>query len=106
MNTALSGFWSIVGKEVTQIRRDPTTLVFALMIPIIQLIMFGFAIDQDVRHIPTAVVDLDRTRESRAYVQQVQNTADWIFLTDSADDYYHTFSAMFESLVKAVDESS
>ena len=39
-------------------------------------------------------------------IQQVQNTADWIFLTDSADDYYHSFSAMFESLVKAVDESS
>ncbi|KAI4658492.1 uncharacterized protein J4E92_006539 [Alternaria infectoria] len=39
-------------------------------------------------------------------VQQVENTADWIFLTDSADDYYHTFSAMFGELVKAVDGSS
>ncbi|KAI4921401.1 hypothetical protein J4E85_008746 [Alternaria conjuncta] len=39
-------------------------------------------------------------------VQQVENTADWVFLTDSADDYYHTFSAMFGDLVKAVDGSS
>ncbi|KAI4953745.1 hypothetical protein J4E91_002593 [Alternaria rosae] len=39
-------------------------------------------------------------------VQQVENTADWVFLTDSADDYYHTFSTMFGDLVKAVDGSS
>jgi hypothetical protein len=39
-------------------------------------------------------------------VQQAENTADWVFLTDIADNYYHSFSAMFGDLVRAVDGSS
>lgn len=71
---ALNGFGSVAAKEVLHIRRDPTTLVFALLIPLVQLILFGFAIDYDVRHVRTAVVDLDRSRESREYVATLQNT--------------------------------
>src|SRR5260221_12688263 len=74
MNAALYGFRSIVSKEFLHIAREPTTLVFALVIPIVQLILFGFALDFDVRHIPTLVVDLDRTRESRNYLAGLQNT--------------------------------
>jgi hypothetical protein len=39
-------------------------------------------------------------------VEQVEETADWVFLTNSTDDYYHTISPMFADLVKAVDASS
>jgi ABC-type multidrug transport system permease subunit len=74
MNSALYGFWSVARKELLHIRRDPTTLVFALMIPMLQLLLFGYAIDFDVRHIRTVVVDMDRTRESRAYVTSLHNT--------------------------------
>ncbi len=74
MNAALYGFRSIVSKEFLHIARDPTTLVFALVIPLVQLILFGFALDFDVRHIPTIVVDLDRTRESRNYLAGLENT--------------------------------
>src|SRR5581483_6933138 len=70
----LNGFWSIVLKEALHIRRDPTTLVFALLIPMVQMILFGYAIDFDVRHIRTMVVDMDRTRESRDYIASLQNT--------------------------------
>lgn len=70
----MRGFWQVAAKEVLHLRRDPTTLVIALMIPAIQLILFGFAIDFDIRHIPTAVVDLDRSRESRAYLDSLRNT--------------------------------
>jgi ABC-type multidrug transport system permease subunit len=56
------------------LRRDPATLVIALLIPIIQLTLFGFAIDFDVRHIATVVVDLDRSRESRGYIASLENT--------------------------------
>ena len=45
MKEALYGFRSIVGKEFLHILRDPTTLVFALFLPILQLILFGFALD-------------------------------------------------------------
>lgn len=55
-------------------RRDPASLVFAMLIPAFQIILFGFAIDFDVRHIDTVVVDMDRSRESRAYVSSLRNT--------------------------------
>lgn len=71
---AFRGFRQIALKELLHIRRDATTLFFALLIPIIQLSLFGFAIDFDVRHIRTAVVDLDRSRESREYIASLHNT--------------------------------
>lgn len=74
MNSALYGFWSIARKELLHIRRDPTTLVFALMIPLLQMTLFGFAVDYDVRHVRTVVVDMDRTRESRDYIAGLHNT--------------------------------
>lgn len=61
-------------KEVLHLRRDPTTLVFALIIPLVQLLLFGFAIDLDIRHVPMVVVDMDRSRESRAYIARLKNT--------------------------------
>jgi ABC-type multidrug transport system permease subunit len=70
----MRGFWSIAAKEFLHLRRDPTTLVIALMIPIIQLTIFGFAIDFDIRHIRTIVVDMDRSRESREYISKLQGT--------------------------------
>ncbi len=74
MNTAFYGFRSIIKKEFLHIFRDPTTLVIALLIPIVQLVLFGFALDFDVRHVRTAVVDMDKSRESREYIAGLQNT--------------------------------
>jgi ABC-type multidrug transport system permease subunit len=74
MRALLNGFSSVAAKELLHLRRDPTTLVIALMIPIIQLTLFGFAIDFDIRHIRTIVTDLDRSRESRAYLATLKNT--------------------------------
>lgn len=70
----MNGYMSILRKEIVHIRRDPTTLVFALMIPLLQLILFGFAIDFDVRYIPTVVADFDHSRESREYFDSLRNT--------------------------------
>lgn len=61
-------------KETLHIRRDISTAFFALLIPMMQLILFGFAIDFDVRQVATVVVDFDQSRESRDYVQSLQNT--------------------------------
>jgi len=74
MNGLLYGLRDIVIKETLHIRRDPATLVMALMLPLIQLILFGYALDFDVRHIRTAVVDYDHSRESRAYIDGLRNT--------------------------------
>lgn len=68
------GFASIARKETIHLRRDPATLVFALLIPLFELTLFGYAVNFDVRHVATVVVDLDRSRESRAYVDRLRNT--------------------------------
>jgi ABC transporter DrrB family efflux protein len=70
----LYGFASIARKEVLHLRRDPASLFFALVLPLFQLVLFGYAVNFDVRHIAAGVVDLDRSRESRAYVDRLRNT--------------------------------
>ncbi|HLJ54714.1 MAG TPA: ABC transporter permease [Chthonomonadaceae bacterium] len=74
MPSPLYGYRSVVVKETMHLRRDAATLFFALIVPVVQLLLYGYAIDFDVRHIPTAVVDMDRTRESREYLQRLHNT--------------------------------
>jgi ABC-2 type transport system permease protein len=58
----------MVAKEVRQLFRDPKTKRIIFAAPIIQLLAFGYAVNTDVRDVPTIVVDHDRTAESRALV--------------------------------------
>lgn len=69
----LRGLMAIMYKEILQIRRDPSTR-FVFLVPAVQTIIFGFAIDMDVQHIPTVVFDMDRTAMSRRLVEQMANT--------------------------------
>jgi len=57
----------IVRKELRQIRRDPRTLALLLAVPAFFLIMYGYALNFDVKHISLAVCDLDRTGASREF---------------------------------------
>ena len=65
----LRGLRAVVTKELRQVRRDPATLFLALLIPVVQLTIFGYAIDTEIRDIPTVVVDRSRTRSSRAFTE-------------------------------------
>lgn len=64
----------IVRKEVMHLFRDRMTLRIALLVPVLQFLIFGYAIDFDVRHITTVVVDKDNSRESRYYLQRLRAT--------------------------------
>ncbi|HRC13373.1 MAG TPA: ABC transporter permease [Dermatophilaceae bacterium] len=55
----------LIWKEFLQLRRDPLLLRLLFLMPIVQLIGFGYVVSVDVRNLPTAVVDLDRTSVSR-----------------------------------------
>ncbi len=68
------GFTSIVYKETIHIVRDPKTLFLMLLIPGIQLTVFGYAIDLDIKHIKTAVYNLDGREASRDLVDQFVNS--------------------------------
>ena len=68
------GFTSIFYKEVIQISRDPLTLALMMLVPMIQLMVFGYAINTDVRNIKTAVYNLDPGPQSRDLLQAFENT--------------------------------
>lgn len=60
--------FAIARKEWIQLRRDPRSLVLAFAMPVVLLLLFGYAITWDVRNIAMVVVDQDRTAQSRALV--------------------------------------
>jgi ABC-2 type transport system permease protein len=64
-------FLAIFVKEFRQIRRDPLSLGFLVLVPVVLLIMYGYALSFDVRHIRLAVLDEDRTQESREFLDSV-----------------------------------
>jgi ABC-2 type transport system permease protein len=69
--------WPMLWKEVVQLRRDRFTLAMMLGIPAMQLVLFGYAIRTEVRHLPTVVLDESRTPESRALVSVLRNTGNF-----------------------------
>lgn len=75
---SLSRWLGILVKEFLQLRRDRLTFGMIVGIPILQLMLFGFAINSDPRHLPTAVVMADPGPFARAYVAAMANS-----------DYFH-----------------
>src|SRR6266568_287439 len=74
MNTLFRGFTAILYKEFLVVLRDPLTLFFMLFPPVVEMIAFGYALDTDVKHMATLVLDEDRTTESRQLIEQFVNT--------------------------------
>jgi ABC-2 type transport system permease protein len=64
----------VMRKEFRQIRRDSRSLIFMIFLPAFLLIMFGFALNFDVKHIPLAVVDQDGSRASRELIDKFGTT--------------------------------
>jgi ABC-2 type transport system permease protein len=60
--------WAVVVKEVRQTVQDKRIMALIVIAPFLQLVLLGFAIDLDVDQVPTIVVDMDRSRESRRAV--------------------------------------
>ncbi len=65
---------AVLRKELLQLRRDRMTFAMVIMIPLIQLLLFGYAINTNLRHVPVAVVDQSQTELSRMLTQMVQAT--------------------------------
>ncbi|WP_172328821.1 ABC transporter permease [Mangrovicoccus sp. HB161399] len=65
---------AVLRKELLQLKRDRMTFGMIVMIPIIQLLLFGYAIETNLRHIPAALVDQAQSGLSRALVQMVEAT--------------------------------
>lgn len=74
MKNPFRGFSAILYKEFLVVLRDPLTLFFMLFPPLIEMIAFGYALDNDVKHMATVVLNEDRTVESRQIIDRFVNT--------------------------------
>jgi ABC-2 type transport system permease protein len=81
---SLSRLLALIRKEFIQIRRDPRTLVLVIVIPIMQMFLLGYAATNDVRNVPLAVLDRDRTPQARALLDAYK-AADYFRLAYEVD---------------------
>jgi ABC-type multidrug transport system permease subunit len=71
---SLRGFDAVVYKELRQIMRSPSTLVLAILIPSLQMVLLGYAINTTVEHVPSAVYRGDRGRAAQAFLDALSGS--------------------------------
>lgn len=65
--------WAVLRKEFVQLKRDRLTLAMLVGIPLIQLILFGYAINGDPKHLPTVIASVDQGPLSRSVIRAIEN---------------------------------
>jgi len=83
---ALGRILAIVRKEFIQIRRDRRTLIMTLLMPIIQMVLLGYAAHSDVKNVPLAVLDQSRTPQSRALLDAFRATGYFVISYEAASE--------------------
>jgi len=83
---SFSRWLGIVAKEFIQLKRDRLTFAMIVGIPVIQLVLFGFAINSDPKHLPTALVDHDRSEFARSILKALENTDYFRFVGEAATE--------------------
>src|SRR5258705_12198316 len=74
MRRPFRGLGAILFKEFISVLRDPMTLFFMLFPPLVEMIAFGYALDNDVKHMAMVVLNEDHTVESRRLIENFVNT--------------------------------
>ncbi|MFD2370496.1 ABC transporter permease [Brevibacillus sp. GCM10020057] len=87
-------YWSVVKKEVIQIKRDRPSLGIALVMPLMMLFLFGYAVNTDVNDIKMVVWDQSATADSRELVDQFVNTR--VFAVTAHASGYDAIEAMLD----------
>ena len=87
--------WALLAKEFIQMRRDRVTFAMMLGIPLIQLVLFGFAINSDPKGLPAALVTTSQDRYTRAMVSAMEATGYYRF------DHVAASAAEAEALMAA-----
>jgi len=77
---SVSRWWSIVRKEFLQLHRDRVTFAMIVGIPIIQMALFGYAINTDPKHLDTAIINADNTNITRSFVWAMKNSGYFNFV--------------------------
>ncbi|MEP9367740.1 ABC transporter permease [Xanthobacter sp. VNH20] len=77
---------AMVRKEFIQLRRDRVTFATMIMIPLLQLVLFGYAINTTPRHLPTAVFSHENNEVTRAILAALRNTAFFEFTREARNE--------------------
>jgi len=79
---SFSRLWGIVLKEFLQLRRDRITFGMIVGMPIVQLVLFGYAINTDPKHLPTAVVISEQSEFTRSYLAAMKTSGYFEFVSE------------------------
>jgi ABC-2 type transport system permease protein len=96
---------ALTWKEFLQLKRDPMTLKIVAAVPVLQLLIFGYAINYDVKHLSTVVLDESRSFESRELVAKMV-ASEYFSLAgrvDSLDQLRHTIDSGHASVGLVID---
>jgi ABC-2 type transport system permease protein len=83
---SVTRWWGIVLKEFLQLRRDRITFAMVVGMPIIMLILFGFAINTDPRNLRTAVLRGDQSEFTRSYLAAMRNSGYFAFVSELSSE--------------------
>ena len=83
---SLTRLTTISHKEFLQLRRDRLTFGMIIGIPIVQLMLFGYAINTDPKHLRTAVIEADRSEFTRSYLAAMKTTGYFDFVRELPDE--------------------
>ena len=97
---SLRHIWAVTRKEFNHILRDRTTLVLVLFTPTLILLLMAYALTVDLKHIPIAVLDYDRSQTSQTFIQQITAGQD-LDLYASATSMDEINSMMLHGQIKA-----
>ncbi len=93
--------YAVLRKELKQLSRDKMTFGMVIMIPLVQLLLFGYAINTDARHIPTGLVNLSHSSESRALISDLEASQS-IDFQQQYSDIHSAQQAIVKGEVRAV----
>src|SRR5271157_385851 len=91
---------AIAFKEVIQILRDRRTLTLLIIMPIMQLMIYGYGINTDVKHLPTYVYDQDRSYLSRRLINAFTQS-DYFTVKVQATSLSEAYSALDKGLAQS-----
>ena len=63
--------WAVFRKEFIHIRRDPSSLIQIILMPVMLLLLYGYALTFDIKHVPTVVWDMDGSAEARLFLDRL-----------------------------------
>jgi ABC-2 type transport system permease protein len=73
-NISIMRLIAVMSKEFIQMKRDRATLAMMMLLPLMQVIIFGYAINSDPKHLPTAVLASDNSQITRSFIQGMSNS--------------------------------